>query len=227
MPVRNQIGHDPVRTSADARTRGLAFNTGTTIGASGLRSCTPGNTLDPANLRVRYEHLERKVKRGIPNLVIAKRLIDEVTPILLQMEATLAPSVQHDKDALRQAGLPSWSTFLLDFSQQIGYSLKEIHNLLREYRGLAKIAPKAKGFDHHCREMLTCLIEQLEFYGDRVPVLISDLCRSLNAFLGGAINITEWRRRKDLFCRLQTLNAHVPSTAMPGCTPRERTVPVM
>jgi hypothetical protein len=182
----------------------------------------PSVQLDVATTRRQFERLCAKLNHLQSNLIVARRLSADVMPSLLEMACVLQPSKEHDKNELKEAGLPSWSTFLREFCRQIGYSPAEMRNLLRENRGLARISPSNKSADRHARQMLTRLLDVVETSGDRLPVLVSDVCRSIHRVLSGRLGIRDWREAQNALDRVRAINgwheasSRVKSTCRPS-----------
>jgi hypothetical protein len=75
--------------------------------------------------------------------------------------------------------------------------------LLREHRGLGRISPKVTSIDRRCKELLLRLLDVLESCGEKVPVLVTDVCRSIHNVRNGTLGIRDWRRRQESLDRFR------------------------
>ena len=77
------------------------------------------------------------------------------------------------RQVLKAARLPKWTTFLSAYSTNLGYTSRQIRNLIRDFRRVSAENKNQNHVNPNYRRMLESLVDLLERFGDRVPALIT------------------------------------------------------
>jgi hypothetical protein len=151
--------------------------------------------VDLRSLKRELKCLKRLLLGRIPQVVAAKQTIDAIVPLLAQMQAVLSQRGSSRKDIAKQSALPTWSAFLSFFAKRIGYSTRQLRNLIRIHREPEKKPRKSKA--PNCKSPFASLLDWLDTYGDHLPVILSDVRRNAEQFMIGNVTLRQWREKED------------------------------
>lgn len=148
--------------------------------------------LDSNGIKSEYEDLTRALETRKTKLVRASKTLSDAVPFLARMQALLSQRGAGRKKVLLAAEVPTWTDFLAEYSAQLGYSPRQVTNLIRDHREQAKPSTKPK-VTCSCKPVLMSVLAWLEECGDCLPVILSDTCRNINLYLSGKETFREWK----------------------------------
>jgi hypothetical protein len=151
--------------------------------------------LDVKAMKAEFNHLRAELDGRVAQITRARLTIKNTVPFLSNMQALLSQRGSNRKKILRDAGLPTWTSFLEEYAKKTSYTVRQIRNLIRDFRGLSTTKKNAGPGTSNSKEMLQSLLDLLEHYGEHLPAAVITRCRYTKDALTGKIDKKEWRDR--------------------------------
>jgi hypothetical protein len=171
------------------------------------------DNLDAHEIEMEFNRLQEELDHRSIDIAQASKTIREALPHLSNMQALLSQRGANRQKVLGDAGVPKWTVFAQECGAKMGYSARQLQNLIREFRGRTTARQTQTVRTPNCKKMLESLLDLLEHFGGHLPVTVTSHCRTTREALAGKIESRDWRKR------ISALDlALVPSTAVAGST---------
>jgi hypothetical protein len=148
--------------------------------------------MDSTDLKTEFDRINAELQSHVPALANAKATLDIAIPYLANMQSLLSQRGHARKQVLKQAGVPGWTPFIEGYSAKLGYTVRQMSNLIREHRNQAQAAQKAKCPAINCKSLLVSLLGLLEHHGDKLPQAVNSATRDIQSVLEGHLTMSCW-----------------------------------